>query len=83
MLMPRDTAARFRREFDEEYSVNKLPFYEGGIAQAHDLAKKEVKFMLVVLMSPEHDDTESFVKETLLAPEDVQFLKEPSNNIIL
>ena len=83
MLMPRDTAARFRREFDEEYGVNELPFYEGGIAQAHDLAKKEVKFMLVVLISPEHDNTESFVKETLLAPEVVQFLKEPSNNIIL
>jgi FAS-associated factor 2 len=83
MLMPRDTAARFRREFDEEYGVNELPFFEGGIAQAHDLAKKEVKFMLVVLMSPEHDDTESFVKETLLAPEVVQFLKEPSSNIIL
>lgn len=83
MLMPRDTAARFRREFDEEYGVNELPFYEGGVAQAHDLAKKEVKFMLVLIMSPEHDDTESFVKETLLAPEVVQFLKDPANNIIL
>ena len=82
-MMPRDTAARFRREFDEEYSVNKLPFYERGIAQADDLAKKEVKFMLGVLISTEHDNTESFVKETLLAPEVVQFLKEPSNNIIL
>ena len=83
MLMPRDTAARFRREFDEEYGVNELPFYEGGIAQAHDLAKKEVKFMLVIIMSPEHDDTESFVRDTLLAPEVVQFIKDPAHNIIL
>ncbi|KAF5004719.1 hypothetical protein FDECE_8800 [Fusarium decemcellulare] len=82
-LMPRDTAARFKREFDEEYGENDLPFFEGGIAQAHDLAKKELKFMLVVLMSPEHDDTESFVKETLLSQEVVDFIKDPANNIIL
>lgn len=83
MLMPRDTAARFKREFDEEYGPNELPFFEGGIAQAHDLAKKELKFLLVILMSPEHDDTESFIRGTLLAPEVVDFIKDPSNNIIL
>jgi FAS-associated factor 2 len=83
MLMPRDTAARFKREFDEEYGPNELPFFEGGIAQAHDLAKKELKFLLVILMSPEHDNTESFIRGTLLAPEVVDFIKDPSNNIIL
>lgn len=81
--MPRDTAARFKREFDEEYGDNDLPFFEGGIAQAHDLAKKELKFMLVVLMSPEHDDTETFVKETLLSQDVSDFIKDPSNNILL
>lgn len=81
--MPRDTAARFKREFDEEYGENELPFLEGGIAQAHDLAKKDLKFMLVVLMSPEHDDTESFIKDTLLHQEVVDFIKDPTNNIIL
>jgi FAS-associated factor 2 len=83
MLMPRDTASRFKREFDEEYGPNELPFYEGGIAQAHDQAKKDLKYLLVVLMSPEHDDTESFVKETLLDPSVVGFIKDPTNNIIL
>ncbi|KAI5463997.1 hypothetical protein BGZ63DRAFT_141283 [Mariannaea sp. PMI_226] len=82
-LMPRDTAARFKREFDEEYGDNGLPFFEGGIAQAHDLAKKDLKFMLVVLMSPEHDDTECFVKDTLLSQEVIDFVKDPTNNIIL
>ncbi|KAH6973400.1 hypothetical protein BKA56DRAFT_491292 [Ilyonectria sp. MPI-CAGE-AT-0026] len=82
-LMPRDTAARFKREFEEEYGENELPFFEGGVAQAHDLAKKELKFMLVVLMSPEHDDTESFVKETLLSKEVTDFIKDPTNNIVL
>ncbi|GKT66611.1 UBX domain-containing protein [Colletotrichum tofieldiae] len=83
MLMPRDTAARFKREFEEEYGNTELPWFEGGIAQAQDLAKKELKFLLVVLMSPEHDDTESFTRETLLAPDVVSFINDPANNIIL
>ncbi|GJN81958.1 hypothetical protein PLIIFM63780_005494 [Purpureocillium lilacinum] len=83
MLMPRDTAARFKREFDEEYGPNELPFFEGGLAQAHDLAKKELKFLLVFLMSPEHDDTASFVRGTLLSTDVVEFVKNPSNNIVL
>jgi len=83
MLMPPDTAARFRREFEEEYGTNTLPFYEGGFAQALDRAKQNLKFLLIVLMSPEHDDTESFVRDTLLAPEVVSFFNDPTNNIIL
>lgn len=83
MLMPRDAAARFKREFDEAYGANDLPFFEGGIAQAHDLAKKELKFLLVVLMSPEHDDAEAFAKDTLLDAEVVNYVKDPTNNIIL
>ncbi|KAI1378922.1 hypothetical protein F4677DRAFT_352715 [Hypoxylon crocopeplum] len=83
MLMPRDTAARFKREFDEEYGNNSLPFYEGGFAQALDLAKKDLKFLLIVLMSPEHDDTESFTRETLLSPEIAAFINDSANNIVL
>ncbi|KAM4061216.1 UBA-like domain-containing protein [Hirsutella rhossiliensis] len=82
MLLPRDTAARFKREFDEEYGPNEVQFFEGGLAQAHDLAKKELRFLLVLLMSPEHDDTSSFVRDTLLNPEIVEFIKNPANNII-
>lgn len=83
MLMPQDTAARFKREFEEEYGTNELPWFEGGVAQAQDLAKKDLKFLWMVLMSPEHDDTEAFAKETLLAPAVVNFIKDPANNIIL
>ncbi|KAI0162253.1 UBX domain-containing protein [Xylariaceae sp. FL1272] len=83
MLMPRDTAARFKREFEEEYGTDALPFHEGGFAQAIDIAKQDLKFLLVVLMSPEHDDTESFTRDTLLAPEVVSFINDPANNIIL
>ncbi|PKS12090.1 hypothetical protein jhhlp_001386 [Lomentospora prolificans] len=83
MLLPADTAARFKREFEEEYGPNELPWFDGGFAQAQDLAKKELKFLLFVLVSPEHDETESFTKETLLSPEVVEFLKDPANDIIL
>ncbi|KAJ2968992.1 hypothetical protein NUW58_g10095 [Xylaria curta] len=83
MLMPADTAARFRREFEEEYGTNALPFHELGIAQALDLAKRDLKFLLIVLMSPEHDDTEAFTRDTLLAPEVVSFINDPANNIVL
>lgn len=83
MLMPPDTAARFRREFEEEYGTNALPFYEGGFAQALDLAKRDLKFLLIVLLSPEHDDTETFTRDTLLAPEVVNFINDPANSTIL
>ena len=82
-LNPRDTAARFAREFEEEYGTHELPFYEGGYAQAYDLAKKELRFLMVVLFSPEHDDTSTFVRETLLSQDVVNYLKDPQNKIIL
>lgn len=84
-LNPRDTAARFMREFEEEYGVTHgtLPFHESGYAQAFDLAKRDLKHLLVVLLSPEHDDTASFVRDTLLSPDLVEYIKDPANNIVL
>lgn len=82
-MSPRDTAARFIREFEEEYGSNTLPFFENGYAQAYDLAKKELKFLLVVLISPEHDMTASFIQRTLLSQEVVDFIRNPENNIVL
>jgi FAS-associated factor 2 len=60
-----------------------LPFYEGGYAQALDLAKRDLKFLIILLLSPEHDDTSSFIRETLLAPEVQTFVNDPTKNIIL
>lgn len=84
-LSPRDTAARFMREFEEEHGVTHgiLPFHEGGYAQAFDIAKRDLKYLLVVLLSPEHDDNALFVRETLLSPDFIEFVKAPSNNIVL
>lgn len=82
-LNPRDTAARFSREFEEEYGPHELHFYQDGYARAYDLAKKDLKFLLVVLVSPEHDDAASFVRETLLSQEVIEYINDPQNNIIL
>jgi FAS-associated factor 2 len=82
-LNPRDTAARFIREFEEEYGKHELPFFQDGYAQAYDLAKKDVKFLLVILISSEHDDTNGFVRETLLSQEFVSFINNPQSQIIL
>src|SRR3569833_782773 len=80
---PQVTAARFMRVFEEQYGSDSLPFFEGGYANAYDAAKKDLKFLLVVLLSPEHDDTESFVRDTLLAPEVVELIRNSANRIIL
>lgn len=79
---PRDTAARFIRAFEEENGLTSgLQWFEGGYAQALDLAKKDLRFLLVVLQSDEHDDTVRFNKGTLTSPAVVAFLK--THNIIL
>ncbi|KJY01066.1 ubx domain-containing protein [Zymoseptoria brevis] len=84
-LAPRDTAARFIREFEEQYGVTNgtLPFFEGGYAQAFDVAKRDLKWLVVILLSPEHDDTAGFCRETLLSPEFTTFVKNDSDNILL
>ena len=82
-LSSRDTAARFAREFEEDYGHHDLQFFESGYASAYDLAKKDLKFLLVVLLSPEHDDTSTFVHETLLSPDVVRYINDPQNKIIL
>ncbi|KAK3311483.1 uncharacterized protein B0T15DRAFT_482495 [Chaetomium strumarium] len=83
VTLPKETAQRFKRDFEEEYGTHSLPFFEGGHAQALDTAKKDLKFLLTVLLSPEHDDTDSFVRNTLLSPEVVSFINDPNNNIII
>jgi FAS-associated factor 2 len=82
-LNPKDNAARFIREFEEEYGNHSLPFLENGYAQSLDIAKKDLKFLLILLLSPEHDDTSTWVRETLLSPQIVAFINDLANNIIV
>ncbi|OKL64720.1 hypothetical protein UA08_01073 [Talaromyces atroroseus] len=82
-LGPKDTAARFIREFEEEYGSHSLPFLENGYNMALERAHQELKFLVIVLLSPEHDDTNSWVKETLLSRQVVEYINDPSNQILV
>ncbi|KAB8237274.1 clathrin-mediated endocytosis regulator UBX3 [Aspergillus alliaceus] len=82
-LGPQDTAARFIREFEEEYGTHPLPFLENGYNMALEKAHQDLKFVLVVLLAPEHDDTNSWVRDTLLSREVVDFVNDPQNDVIV
>lgn len=82
-LSPQDTAARFIREFEEEYGTHSLRFLENGYNMALEKAHRDLKFLLVVLLSPEHDDTSSWVRDTLLSREVTDFINDPQNGIIV
>ncbi|CRG89412.1 FAS-associated factor 2 [Talaromyces islandicus] len=82
-LGPKDTAARFIREFEEDYGSHPLPFLENGYNMALERAHRELKFLVIILLSPEHDDTNSWVRETLLSNEVTEYLNDPSNEILL
>ncbi|KAK4102779.1 hypothetical protein N658DRAFT_422576 [Parathielavia hyrcaniae] len=83
VTLPKETAQRFRRDFEEEYGPHGFPFFEDGHAQALDTAKRDLKFLLTILISPEHDDTAFFIRNTLLSPEVVGFVNDAANNIIV
>lgn len=82
-LTPKDTAARFIREFEEEYGTHSLPFLENGYNMALEKAHRELKFLLVVLLSPEHDDTSCWVRDTLLSREVVEFVNSSQNDLLI
>lgn len=82
-LPPADNARRFIREFSEEYGVHSLPFVESGFNLALDHAKRDLRFLLVVLLSPNHDDNSSWVRETLLSDQFSNFLSSHKDEIIL
>jgi len=82
-LGPQDTSARFIREFEEEYGATTIPFLETGYARAFDMAKRDFKFLLIVPLAMEHDDTNTYVRNVLLAEQTTTFLNNPANNILL
>ncbi|KAG0169788.1 hypothetical protein DFQ28_002643 [Apophysomyces sp. BC1034] len=71
---PRTIAARFLRDFEFTYGETHLDFFQGGYSQALETAKKELRFLLVVLQSDEHDDTDEFCRDTLTSTELIAFL---------
>ena len=82
-LPPADNARRFIREFSEEYGPTSLPFAETGFNLALDTAKQDLRFLAVVLLSPSHDDTNVWVRETLLSNQIGDFFSSHKDEIIL
>ncbi|RMZ88351.1 hypothetical protein DV736_g4434, partial [Chaetothyriales sp. CBS 134916] len=82
-LPPADNARRFIREFGEEYGDHSLPFTEAGFNLTLDSAKKDLKFMVVVLLSPSHDDNATWVREVLLSTQLREWLSSHKNEVIL
>lgn len=82
-LGPKDTAVRFMREFEEEYGEHEIPFLENGYNMALEKAHQECKFLLVILVSPEHDDTGIWVRNTLLSSQVVRFIEENANRLLV
>ena len=82
-LAPADNARRFIREFEEQYGDNQLPFVESGFNLALDNAKKDLKFLVVVLLSPSHDDNDSWIRETLLSSSFTNFMVSHVSDTIL
>ncbi|PYH45630.1 clathrin-mediated endocytosis regulator UBX3 [Aspergillus saccharolyticus JOP 1030-1] len=82
-LGPKDTAARFIREFEEEYGTNSIRFLENGYNMALEKAHRDLKILLVVLIAPEHDDTHGWVRDTLLSREVTDLVQDPQNEILV
>lgn len=82
-LPPAENARRFIREFSEEYGESTLPFTESGFNLALDNAKQDLKFLLVVLLSPSHDENHTWVQETLLSNQLKSFLDSHKHELNL
>jgi len=82
-LPPAENARRFIREFSEEYGENSLPFAESGFNLTLDNAKNDLRFLLVVLLSPSHDENHTWVQETLLSSQMRSFLDSHREELVL
>ena len=82
-LPPGENTRRFIRELSEEYGENTLPFAETGFNLTLDNAKRDLKFILVVLLSPSHDENHTWVRDTLLSSQFRTFLESHRDEMIL
>ncbi|KAF9917500.1 hypothetical protein BX616_000806 [Lobosporangium transversale] len=78
---PASVAARFLREYEENYGTEHPNFYAGGYSAALSKAKNDLKYLVVYLHSDEHDATDAFCRETLANPELLSYLR--SNDFLV
>lgn len=74
---PKTIAERCIRTFEERYGENELKFFKGGYTDALDEAKKNLKYLVVILQSEEHDLTTNFNEQVVLNRQVVELLNRP------
>ncbi|KAJ3110174.1 hypothetical protein HK100_003130 [Physocladia obscura] len=68
------TAARFLLDYEAKHGAEHPAFFQGTYSQALEIAKRELRCLLVILQSDEHDDTPAFCRDTLASPVLLEFL---------
>ncbi|KAJ3412089.1 FAS-associated factor 2 [Chytridiales sp. JEL 0842] len=73
---PQAAAARFLLDFEQAYGATHPIFFQGTYTQALEVAKREIRYLLVILNSSDHDDTPEFNRNTLTSTHLISFLQE-------
>lgn len=73
-LDSKSTALRIIRSFEEAYGSTGLKFFEGSSVQAYNQAKTNFKFLVIILLSDEHDLTAPFNRQVLTDSRVVELL---------
>jgi FAS-associated factor 2 len=66
----------FKRNFECHFGSEHPPFYMGSYSQALEEAKRDLRFLLVYLHCPDHQDTAPFCLQTLSSPEFSRFVSD-------
>ena len=72
---------RFRERLEHQYGFMHPPLYEATYSQALERAKQDLRFLLVYLHCPSHQDTDDFCRNVICSPELTNFASE--QNVIL
>ncbi len=62
---PEEDVAEFVRSFQSRFGPVEFPFHAGSYSRALEDAKKDLRFLLVYLHSPNHQDTDEFCRRTI------------------
>lgn len=73
---PRGDVVRFRERLEQQYGSIHPPLYDATYSQALEKAKQDLRFLLVYLHCPSHQDTDEFCKSVICSPELTNFASE-------
>lgn len=61
-LSPESLVMQFKSDFEQTYGSEHVPFVSTGFNESRETAKKEVRMLLILLQSSQHDDSDQFNK---------------------